>query len=167
MRMVSAIISLFLAVVLMAIGVFIGMMPKAPHFAQRLSCLISSGSYLLYLIGGACFVVGASVLLACFFMNRRSVMHLKMGRGKVDIELPVIEESLQRLTQAFFPRHEVPVEVRLVKGQLYLAADLPYVPFDEQKPLLQNIEKKTMHLLAKSFGYCDEFTFSVSFADKA
>jgi|LakMenE18May11ns_1017448.scaffolds.fasta_scaffold9937142_3 hypothetical protein len=156
---ISLLIALFF-VLLGVIGVIFSWFPAAK--AAFIQFLIED-SYLLFLFGIAFIVIGMALMMNIISSGRRQYYHISSGQKSLTIDETVIQNYLNSYWKNLFPKAHVPSKLTLKKNKLYLTVDLPYIPPDQQKPVLERIEKDLSELLATTFGYKEPFYLTASF----
>jgi hypothetical protein len=161
-----SLINLLFGVLLIVLGIFIFMIPRAPNFQGNAVAFLTEQSFLLSLFGIGIGIVGIFLLIGIYPMNRRNSYYLTMGSNLLTINESIIKKYLSAYWKALFPNNDPHYEVAIRDNQIYLTAVLPYVSFEEQKKLLERIESDLQKLLARMFDYRGEFYLTVSFQDK-
>jgi hypothetical protein len=64
-----------------------------------------------------------------------------------------------------FPNSEVPCSVSFKNNQLHITADLPYVPLEKQKGLIEQMQADVTDIFTRLLGYRAEYLFSLSFQE--
>jgi hypothetical protein len=161
-----SIINLLVAVLLIVLGIFIFMIPRAVHFQQLVMNLLTEKSYLFTILGISVGVVGILLLIAFYMMNRRHSYYLAMGNHFLTIDESIIQKYLTEYWKELFPGTDLHQEVALKNNLIHLTVDLPYIAFDEQRKILERIELDLQKLFSRIFDYRKEFYITVSFQEK-
>lgn len=161
-----SLINLLFGVLLIVLGIFILMIPRAPHFQANTVAFLTEQSFLLSIFGIGLGVIGIFLLIGIYAVNRRNSYYLTMGSNLLTVNESIIKKYLSTYWKALFPNDEPHCEVAIRDNHIYLTAVLPYVSFEEQKKLLERIESDLQKLLARMFDYRGEFYLSLSFQDK-
>lgn len=76
-----------------------------------------------------------------------------------------VSDAIASLFEELLPGKDVKKDVLFHKGSVHIFIDLPYHPEDQQKELLETIEKELRGMLHKLFGYNSDFLLVTSFQD--
>lgn len=165
-HLLFSLVNLLFAFLLVALGIFIFTIPYAPDFRQQFVAFFQEGVFDLKVLGGLLALLGLFLLITFYFLHRRGSLVLKMGSsGKVTIDELALQKYVQGYFKDHFPGTTVDFQATCSKGQIYIIAELPQVPFEEQKSFLEQIERDFEKLFRKYLGYNDEFFFTVTFRD--
>lgn len=156
----SKLIALFFAL----FGLLIGLLPWNKALYDKVNELIALHPLLVSLIGFAIFSVGGMLLFSGWGKRRRTY-YVRCGKSSLALDLQCVETYLEHYWSKKFPKQALTTNAVLTrKGELHITADLPPLPFAQQKPLLEEAEKEIASILASKLGYAQPFTLSVSFA---
>lgn len=158
-----SLINLLVAALLIVLGIFIFMIPRAAHFQQLAMNLLTDRTHLFSLLGIGVGIIGVLLLAAIYIMNRRHSYYLTMGSHILTIDESIVKKYLDEYWKECFPGHDLHQELAIKNNLLYLTVDLPYVAFDEQRKVLERIESDLQELFSRVFDYRKEFYITVSF----
>ena len=106
------------------------------------------------------------MIAGAILQNRRHYYHIRMGDRAVQVDESVIRGYLEEYWQSLFSDQEVINKVRIRREKIHVTSDLPYIPFDQQKEILQRIDTDLSEVFSKVLDYRKEFWFTASFGDK-
>lgn len=159
-RLSSKLIALFFAL----FGLLIGILPWSAPLHNTVNELLVNHYLLVTLIGFAIFSVGGMLLFSGLGKRRRTY-YVRCGKNSLALDLQCIETYLEQYWNKQFPKQALTTHAVLTrKGELHITADLPPLPFAQQKPLLEKAEREIASILVSKFGYAHPFTLSVGFA---
>jgi hypothetical protein len=75
----------------------------------------------------------------------------------------LINNYLHSYWKELLPKTNVPNRIALKNNRIFVIADLPYFSREEQKILLNKIDKDVSNILSKILGYDREFSLQISF----
>ncbi len=163
----QSVFNLLFASFLILGGLSLLLIPILNGFRRALIKLLTASPYWIGVVGAIVFLVGVLLLVSHLTMNRRRYYQLRMGDRPVTVDNAVVEVYLQQYWENMFTGQEVSSQVTIHKDRIEVSADLPAVPFSEQKALLERIEQELVELFEKVLGYRREFLLSVSFQESA
>jgi hypothetical protein len=161
----TAAVHLIFAAFIVLLGLFMAMLPWAPHF-KTLAIEFLQGQSLAAMLwlGIIVMVIGLALILGLFVMYRRSYYHLKMGESRVEVSDELIHGYVEMYWKSLFPHHQIPSLLTLRKDNaLEITADLPYIEHPKREELLLRVEKELKEVLARAVGYEKPFYMRVSF----
>lgn len=162
-NLLFSLINLLFAALLVVFGIFVFMIPRAPHFKEMAITLFKDSSSVLTVFGLGLSVIGLLLLAAIYFANRRNYYHITMGGHRFSIDEVVLHKYLASYWKSLFPAVELHHELAIRNNQIYLNVELPHLSIEEQKKTLQKIEKDLQKLFIEVFDYEEEFFVTVSF----
>lgn len=127
---------------------------------------LAGNSLLLLLFGLAFLVIGAALALHILLSSRVKYVTLRSGQNAVLISKEVLESYLASYWKELFPNREIPCRLVIKKRKIEVIADLPYMPLEEQKVVLEKIDSDLNGLFRDILGYRDELDLSVSFQNE-
>lgn len=139
------------------------MIPWSLGVRHALTQFIFEDSLAISLFGFAFFVVGLAIATNILLSLRKRYYRISSGNTSTKVEEGVIEEYVTSYWQKLFPEHEIPYHLILKNNQIHLTVDFPYLPIQEQRPLLEKIRKDLLQIFSKVLGYQEEFFLSASF----
>lgn len=111
-------------------------------------------------------IAGIAIIINVLFSARKHYYEIKSGSNSFAIDEALFQDYLNTYWKQLFPKIEIPNRVVLKKNKIHVAADLPYVPLDQQKDLLKRIEKDLSDIFNRIFGYRNEYIISISFQEE-
>ncbi len=102
----------------------------------------------------------------------QSVYRLRKGLDIrfVSMQVHATPESIEQGLSLFLREHFnsfTRVEVLSIKKELHVFLDLPFFPEEEQKPVVDRLEKSLQSFLREQFGMTENFLLVTSFQEKA
>lgn len=156
----SKLIALFFAL----FGLLIMVLPWYTPLYSMINELLVEHNLLVALVGLAIFSVGGMLLFSGWGKKRRTY-YVRCGNNSLALDLNCVETYLEHYWKKQFPKAVFSTNAVLTrKGELHLTADLPPLPFAQQKSFLEKAEREIASILATKLGYTQPFTLSVSFA---
>lgn len=158
-----SLISFIIALFFILIGIVSIMIPWSAGVRSDLIRFILEDSLTISLFGFAFVVIGLAIVINILLNSRRSYYHVKSGQSAITVDEAVIQQYLSLYWKQLFPQSEIPFKLNIKKNRIYLSADLPYQPIEEQRPLLERIRHDLRKLFSSHLGYDSEFSLSISF----
>ena len=159
-------ISLVVALFFVIIGIVSFILPWFPEVRMTLATFIMEDSITIFLFGSCFLVIGAATIAGICWSTKRKYYHLKAGPQAISLSDTLFHDYLISYWKEVFPKSEVPCSVKLKKNKIHITADLPYVPRQEQKKLLQQMELDITEIFTRLLGYRSEYHFFVSFKER-
>lgn len=127
---------------------------------------ILEGSLAIFVFGFVFLFIGITILVNIILSCRKRFYHLRSGKKAVTIDESFFDQYLEEYWKGIFPHCEVSYKLIIKKNKLHIVADLPYMPLDQQKLLLERIRHDLRDLFTQIFGYRGEFFLSASFQNQ-
>jgi hypothetical protein len=156
-------LTVLLSVYFIAMGIVFLALPWSSSLLESAAEWILGNRWSMVLLGLSHVVIGWGVLKIFFSKSRVQYLSMKGGLASVAIEENVIQQYLNTYLKDLFPESEIPCAISVKENQIYVTADLPKVPLEEQKQLLQKIDIDLTRLFDTYLGYKRDYTLSVSF----
>lgn len=162
-----SLISFVIALFFMLIGVVGVMIPWSLDVRTLLTRFIFEDSLAISLFGFAFFVIGAAMLINFLLSTKRRYYKISSQNSSATVDEAVIQEYLNTYWKQLFPKNDIPCHLTLKKNRIHISVDLPFLPIQEQKPLLERIRKDLIGIFAQVLGYSDEFFLTASFQTRS
>lgn len=161
-----SLISLVVALFFMLIGIVGIMIPWSMDVRNLLTKFIFEDSLAISLFGFAFFIIGLAIVTNIILSTKRRSYKISSQNATTTVDEAVIQQYLNTYWKQLFPKNDIPCHLSLKNNKIHIAVDLPYLPIQEQKPLLERIRKDLIGIFAQVIGYRDEFFLSASFQAK-
>lgn len=158
-----SLISFFIAIFFVLLGVISVMIPWVSTIQMRIIQFILEDSLAISLFGFAFIVVGLAIVANIIISSKKRHYHLHVKNNPVIVDQMVFEQYLHMYWKQLFPEKEIPTQLTIKKNRFFIAADLPAIPESEQKPLLNRIKEDLESTFTKLLGHPAEFYLSISF----
>ncbi len=156
-------ISLLAALFFILLGIGTMSISLSPQFRTDLIQFILENSIAIFLFGFSFFIIGMAIVINITWGARKSYYQLSSGPRSVLVDEAVIQDYLDSYWKEVFPQSKIPSQLTLKKNKIYLTTDLPYIPYAEQKAVLERINHDLSEMFAKFLGYRQPFYLSASF----
>lgn len=156
-------IALLFVIFLCLGGIILCVLPWATKIRELLAHWVLDHSSVLALVGLGLLSLGVLLAVAMASMQRRRLYHLKMGDMSVAVSEELLEQYVVEYWKGLFPEVTVPTDVWVNARGIHISAELPSVPFEEQKPLLQRLEQELSEVFRLVLQRDEEFFLSASF----
>ena len=143
------------------------MFPWFPELSVSMIEFVLENTIAISLFGFAFLTIGITFLANLIISGRHKHYRIKSGTNSVLVDEHLIQQYLEKYWENIFPDHEISNHLQLKNNRICLHADLPYLPLEEQRPLLQRIEKDLTNIFSKVLGYHQEFFLYASFQPKS
>ncbi len=161
----STLMTFLLGLLVALVGLFAIIWPWVPAFRSSMISWLASGTWTIALVGIGLFALGVLMVAGVVVQSRRHFYHVRMGDRAVQVDESIIEGYLTQYWQTLFPGKEVNNRIRIKREKIYVSCDLPAVPFDQQKAILQRVDTDLSEIFSKVLDYRKEFWFTASFSE--
>lgn len=165
-KLFYSLISFVIALFFILIGIVGVMIPWSINVKTLLTKFIFEDSLAISLFGFAFFLIGLAMIADFFLSLRRRHYTISSLKATTTVDEVVIKGYLDTYLKQLFPKNEIPCQLTMKENKIHISVDLPYLPIQEQKPLLERIRKELIGLFAQILGYRDEFFLSASFQNQ-
>lgn len=155
--------SLLIALFFVLLGVVSVMLPWFPMVRNELIRFILEDSLLIFFFGFAFIVIGAAIIANIVLNAKRHYYHVRSGPKSIAIDETIIQQYLDSYWKQLFPQVHVPNKLTLKNNKIYLIADLPYIPQEQQQDVLERIKNDLADIFTTTFGYKEQFYLTASF----
>jgi len=156
-------VSFFIALFFILIGIVGILIPWSINVRALLAQFIFEDSLAISLFGFAFFFIGLAIAIDIVLNSRRKQYTISSLKAPATVDEEVIKEYLNTYWKQLLPNTETPCHLALKKNKIHISVELPFLPIQEQKPLLERIRKDLIGLFAQILGYRDEFFLTASF----
>lgn len=155
---------LFLLSGIILFGVFLVALPMAPTLREHAIEFINSSDSFLTTLGVLTIVVALLILIASYAMTKGASFTVVMGdKGSFTVDERVLNKLLHDYFKKIFNKFDV--AGRFVDKEIQITLEMPSMPFVEQRPLLEKIEKELADLFEEQFNYVAPFSLSATVLD--
>lgn len=161
-----SLINLIIALFFMLIGIVGITIPWSNNVRSLLTRFIYEDSLAISLFGFAFFFISLAMVINLLLHFRQRHYRINSSKATATVDEAVIQEYLNSYWKQLFPKNDIPCRLDMKDNKIHIAVDLPFLPIQEQKPLLERIRKDLIKIFAKVLGYSDEFFLSASFQPK-
>lgn len=147
-------------------GAFGIVLPWSPFLQKATAQFILENTLMLSLFGLGFALMGLSILIYTILSTRHRTILVRTGTLAVAVDENVIHQYLEAYWQEHFPKSPISFSLTFKKHALQIAADLPYMPMDEQKIFLDGVKDDFSDLFGRVLGYPYDVHLIASFQDK-
>ncbi len=162
-----SLISFIIAIFFVLLGIISVMIPWSEEVRYGLVRFILEDALAISLFGCAFIVVGLAIAVNILLNSRRKYYHLRSGCNAIGIDENVIQQYLTVYWQQLFPDHDIPYRLTIKHNKIHINVDLPHLPLQEQRQLLERIKQDLQQLFTGKLGYQEEFYLTASFIPAA
>jgi hypothetical protein len=162
----SSLINFINALFFISIGIAGIMVPWSIHVRTLLTRFIFEDALAISLFGFAFFLIGIALITNIFLNMKKRHYRISSLKAVTTVDEAVIQEYLNNYWKQLFPQNDIPCQLNFKDNKIHISVDLPHLPIQEQKPLLERIRKDLMSIFTKVLGYKDEFFLSASFQNQ-
>lgn len=155
--------SILFAFFFVAMGVLLFMIPFSAGFRQSVLDFVQGSTLLLCLSGMSLASIGGSVLYWLLRSHRRNYYHVETSGVTVDVDQEVFAQLLEQYWLRAFPTEKILSHLEVCENKVKVVADMPFVPYEDQKDVIRKVEEEVAALFAEMVGYKNEISLSVSF----
>lgn len=165
-KLLYSLFNALIALFFILIGIGCLFLPWVPSIRTHIILFIMENTLSISLFGSIFLAIGASLLTTIVLSTRHRYYRLRSGRAAVSVDETLIQQYLDRYLERLFPKYEIPNRVLLKNNSIHILADFPYLPLEEQKPLLRRVENELASEFSRILGFRQDFYLSVSFRDR-
>jgi hypothetical protein len=158
-----SLISFITAIFFIMLGVLCVLLPWFPGMRTDLIQFLSENAVALVLFGLGFIAVGIATVVNVIMTSRRNYFQFKIGVHPVNVDEELVEQYLLSYWKEVFPEDDIPSRLVIKNNQLYVSADLPYVPQPQQNDVLDRIKTDLRDIFGRYLGYDQQFYLSASF----
>lgn len=162
-RILYIAINLIIGSFFLFIGTYCIVLPLFPFLQSAAVLLILEHTLILSLFGLGFALIGFSIITYAYLNSRRTQVMIRTGKLGVQIDQNIIYQYLDAYWQKEFPGAHVAFQVKVKKRSLKILADLPSLPLNEQKMILEKIKCDFIELFGGVLGYPYEIDIIASF----
>ncbi|EFB42660.1 MULTISPECIES: hypothetical protein [Parachlamydia] len=155
-----------LALFFLLVGIACLLVSFFPQMRIEILRLITDGTWIIFSAGAIFVLISCTIFFQLFLTSRRKSYVIRSGKNAVEVDQSLIEEYLNLYWRQVFPHHAIPTQVQIKKNQIYLTADLPFMPEEEQGTFLKQFEENISELFTRTLGYRNDFYLSINFQEK-
>lgn len=156
---------LFLILLVIFFGLFLVAIPLAPSFRDHAIAFINSSDTFLITCGTLLIIVALLLLTAAYSTTKGVTFTVQMGeRSSYTVDEKVLNKLLKDYFKSIFNNFEVLGQFQ--DNKIHVMLEMPPMPFIEQKPLLERIEKDLSELFEEQFDYSAPFSLSATVASE-
>lgn len=147
----------------MILGIIAMLFPLISGIKAQVISFLVENSLPLFLFGLGSTLIGAALAIHIILTSRRRYVTIRSGKKTISISEAVMQDYLSSYWKEIVPDREVPFRIQLKSHKIRILVDLPYFPKEEQKSLLEKIERDLNDLFRGIFGYQEALELEVSF----
>lgn len=156
-----------IAVFLILLGLFAIFLPWFPALRNGIALFITENSFAIFFFGATLMLIGIATIAGIVYGSKRRYYSIKSGPHQITLTDSVFLDYLVSYWKNIFPKADVPCTVKIKNNQVHVTADLPYIPLEKQKGLIEQMQRDVTEIFTRYLGYRAEYCFSVSFLDEA
>ena len=153
-----------IAIFFVLFGTLAFLLPWIAHLRLSAIEFLLGNSIAMTFIGLGFIMVGV-VMLMSVLGRRREYYHLRTGDRAVLIDEDLFNSYVRDYWQRTFPDQEFSSQVKVRNNRIIIVADLPPLPFEDQRNFLKTVEQDLSDLFATTFEYKHSFSLSISFQE--
>lgn len=166
-RLFYSLISLFIALFFLMLGILCLMLPWSPSARTDLISLILENSTSIAIFGMGLLLIGLIIAINIALGARHSYYKVRTGPRSVQVDENILQSYLDSYWRQTFPTTEIPHRFTLKRNKIQITADLPYIPQNEQKALLTRLSAELAEIFENFLGYRQSLSLSASFQPEA
>ena len=125
--------------------------------------LIQENAIFVTIFSLGLFLIGIAIVVQVILSTRHQHYKIVGGRHLASVDEHVLQGYLDVYWKQLFPKKGVPNQAQWKNNRIFISAELPYFPSEEQKSLLTKIDTDIGRMLENAFGYKKEFSLQISF----
>lgn len=161
-----AIVSTILSVFFLGLGIFGIFFSISSKVRTDMLQLFLEYSSTIALFGIGFIVIGLLIAVNLFLTARKRYYHIRSGPRQVLLDETLFKDYLEDYLQKVFPNYSVSHQLVLKKNRMYIKANLPAMPSEQQSILVERMRSDIEEQFSKVLGYRGEFILSAHFQKK-
>jgi uncharacterized protein YceK len=153
---------LFLAL----LGILALLLIWIPGIREGVNQFVIENSIAIFFIALTLITIGCASIAGIVYGTRKHYYSIKGGIHPKTVNDTVFHDYLTSYWKKIFPKYDVPCSVTIKNNKVHITADLPYIPREKQKSLVEQMEQDITDIFTRYLGYPAEYRFNVSFLDK-
>jgi hypothetical protein len=158
-----SLISFIIAIFFILVGIVAIMIPWSADIRTSLVQFILEDSLAISLFGFAFIVIGLAIVVNVLLNARRHHYHLRSGDKAIAVDESLVQQYLELYWKQLFPNNDVPSRLAIKDNIIYVHVDFPYLPVDQQRPLLERVRRDLKIKFEKTIGYKEDFHLYATF----
>lgn len=159
--------SIAIAVFFILLGILATLLPWFSGIREGLNSFIIENAIAIFFIGLTLIVIGIASISAIMHGSKRHHYSTKAGAHQITIQDTLFQDYLHSYWKKIFPKYDIPCSVKIKNNKVLITADLPYIPIEKQRSLIEQMQQDVTEMFTRYLGYQAEYRFSVNFLDKA
>lgn len=159
----SALVISVLALLLFFLGLIVFIIPWAEPIRNFLIDLIGQDFYPWNLFGIPLMLFGGGLIAYLRSLKGKKFYTFYLGDLSLEISENVVKNTLESYWKSLFPTQNIPFKMHLGKKQIDIKAELPQMVVENQKILLQKIDRDLKNLLSDRLGLIQKISLEISF----
>lgn len=156
-------LTLILALFFFLLGILAFLLAFSPFLQSLFVSLIQNHFWAWFFLGLGFFIVGAALAAYVQLTRRKQYLRIYTGNHQITVSKTIIEGYLKAYFEKLYPNQIIPFRFLIKKRKVQIIADLPYLPPDDQKRLLESTERDLEDLLSHYIGYNQQLEIFISF----
>lgn len=156
-------ISFIISVFFILLGVVGILLPWSSGVRTHLTQILLEESWFIFLFGIGFIIIGTAIATNLILGAKRRYYEIRSNHLVTKIDESLFQDYLSTYWKQLFPACEIPNQITLKKNKIHVAADLPYIPIEQQKTLLERIERDLNDIFNRILGLRYEYVISISF----
>ena len=163
MHYLFSFLNLILALFFILFGSITLLLPWSETIRNHVVDFINDNAWPLNLFGLGFILIGLAIGAYTILTKRKRYITIKQGANETTISEKAINDYIRTYFSRQFPSREIPYRFTLSKNAFHLIADLPFIPLEDQKQIVERIEEDLQKIFREYLGYDKQLTFSFSF----
>lgn len=156
-------VSFVLTIFFLMVGLIGIILPWSPTIRTGLVELILQDSLAISLFGFAFLIIGLGFSVSLYLNAKRKNYYLKLNDTYIVVNEAIIRHYLHDYFSQRFPNHSIPSRFVIKSNKIKIAADLPFVPKEEQPLMVSTIRQDLYEIFNKVLGYPHQCILNLSF----
>jgi hypothetical protein len=160
-------ITFVIALFFIMLGIISIMLPWSPNIRTDLVQFILEDSVMIFLFGFALMVIGVAIVVNVLLGFKHHYYEIRSKNHAMYIDESLFQDYLNTYWKHLFPNQDIPNRVTIKRNKVHVIADLPPIPLNEQKAIIQRVESDLSDIFTRLIGYRNEYIISISFQKEA
>lgn len=152
-RFFSLTISLIIGSFFAILGAFCIALPWSSYLQSATTRFILEHTLILSLFGLGFVLIGLSLVFYTILRTRHRYLQIRTGDLGITIDENIIRQYLDSYWEKRFHSSQISYSLSFKKHSLQIVAELPSMPYEEQKAFLEEIKQDFTDLFGRTLGY--------------
>ncbi len=144
-------------------GLLAVVIPWSPPVRTSFVDWILQSSMEIWVFGALFVMIGCYLVVYSLWQSRSRYYRIQIDNPSILITESIVQDYLSSYWKSLFPLNEVPYRLEMKRRKIGVFADLPFIPLDDRKDLILQVERDLSEIFREHLGYNNRLDVRVSF----